>query len=487
MMNSEKNKSKFLTLFIYPDIEHFFKGYRGRFSHGIGSLSAFLKKSGFPVGLFHVKEDLSRNAFLERVFSFEPRLIGFSFSTNKLPFVKKWARWIRQESSLPTICGGPHTMVAPASTLSLEGVDMICLGEGEEILLELCEKMDTGIDFQKIPGLWLKKDGHMLRNPVRPLREDLDSFPFPDRELFDYDSLDERREEWINFMATRGCAYKCPYCCNHCIKELYPNKEKYVRYRSVGNLLAEMEEVLKKYPWVRYVIFDDDTLTTRGAWFEELAREYPKRIGLPFLCNSRVDHMTPELASTLKRAGCVRVNMGIESGDARVRKKILGRNVEDQKIISAFRSCSREGVATFSFNMVGLPSEGPADILKTIKLNARIPTDFQQISVFYPYPGTDLFDLCEKKGFLTDRDSISYFSEATTLRLPRLSPGTIRVLFRFFTPLKKRYQTLFQRGTLLSRIKIRLLDLGVLLAVRAPGRFKERFLRRLAPPEDEQS
>ena len=166
------------VLFIYPDIRKDIPRYSGKYSSGIGVLSACLKKHGQQVSLFHVTREISFEELKGKVTSYQPALVAFSSMTNMFPYVKEWSAWVKKFSNIPTICGGIHPTVDPEDSISTDGLDMICLGEGEKAIVELAERITNGQNYCEIQSTWIRKNGRIAKNKVAPLREDLDSLPF---------------------------------------------------------------------------------------------------------------------------------------------------------------------------------------------------------------------------------------------------------------------------------------------------------------------
>ena len=210
------------VLFIYPDILLHRPDWPGYFYTGISSLAAVLKNEGHTVSLLHVTRCIAKSELIERVRNETPDLLGFSSSSPMFPFVREFASWLAEsEMEVATICGGIHPTIAPEEAINTQGIDMICRGEGEAALSELCRRLERNEDISNIRNLWIKRNGQIIRNPLRPIMDDLDKLPFPDRGIFDYENLYGEREGRLSFLASRGCPYDCTYCCNHLIRKIY--------------------------------------------------------------------------------------------------------------------------------------------------------------------------------------------------------------------------------------------------------------------------
>jgi radical SAM superfamily enzyme YgiQ (UPF0313 family) len=288
---------------------------------------------------------------------------------------------------------------------------MVCIGEGEGALLDLLNAIDKKKDIIKIKNLWVKKDKKIYKNPVRPLIQNLDSLPFPDRELFeDYDNE--------QFMTGRGCPYTCSYCINHKLIKLYSG-QYFVRYRSIKNVFKEIKEVDKKSR-IKNIAFIDETFTTSKKRAKEFCKKYEKEIGIPFSIQTRANTVDKEIIASLKNAGCYLILIGIENANENIRNNMLRRNMTKEQIINAFKTAKEAGIQTFSFNMIGVPGETRKTIIETIDFNKELGTERRQYSIYFPFKGTELGDFCYEKNYVKEKPERDYFIKSF-LNLPTMS------------------------------------------------------------------
>ncbi|PIR89774.1 hypothetical protein COS93_00460 [bacterium (Candidatus Gribaldobacteria) CG07_land_8_20_14_0_80_33_18] len=432
--------------FVYPDLATDDPTYTGYFHHGIASLSAVLKKAGHRTSLIQLLKKISEEEFQEKVKALNPDLIGFSSTAHVFPFVKKYAKAAKKVTSAPIICGGVHPTVCPEEVIKDESIDMICRGEGDLAMVELCQKMESGQPIENVKNIWLKKGERIFRNELRALITNLDELPFPDREIYDYPLLNLEKRGIGTFMFSRGCPYQCTFCCESTLRKLYSNSQYYHRTRSPRTVIAEIKETVKKYPFIKFVRFDDDLLFVRKDWVKEFVPLYKKEINLPFSSDIRVNLMTENLLSLLKEAGGYLLRIGVESGDDFILKEVLNKGITVEQIKKAFKTARQKGFKTQAYNMVGLPGEGPKEILETIKLNAEINPNLSVVSIFYPYKGTFLYELCVQKRYLKEEDAEvpqNYYSYSV-LSLPTIGREQISFFFHYFHLLKKFYSFLFK-------------------------------------------
>jgi len=403
------------VLFLYTDIGTYLGPH---YPHGIGYLSAMLKPAGHRTALLWIEQDPGREALIEQVRGEQPDLIGLSMLTNQFHHLRRFAEWIHQDLGLPIIAGGIHAMVAPEEVLSSPGISMVCLGEGEEPMVELAEAMEHDRDLTGIRNLWVKHGQQIIKNPPRPLLPDLDALPFPDRELITFALPD------LSLLAGRGCPYHCAYCANPARRALYQGLGQYVRRRSPRNLLAEIRSEVKKSRPPK-LDFNDDVFTLDKDWLREFCAAYAAEFDIPFDVNLHVETVDREMLEMMKRAGCEWVRIGVESGSERVRREVMRRPMSEAKIKQVFRDAEAVGLLTWSFNMVGLPTETPAEAAETYRLNQELFPEHMQVSVFNPYPGTQLYELCREKGWLSGREVDGYFVPESVLNLPQFPPKEI--------------------------------------------------------------
>jgi len=182
--------------FIYPDVSTY---YYPSVHHGLASVSSVLKSRGHLASLYHVKKEPSRNEILDTIQREHPDIIAFSSVTNQIGYVDIGSKWIKQEFTIPIICGGIHATLYPEEVIGFDGIDMVCRGEGEYPMLELAN--DLG--HTDIKNLWVKGGGDIIKNPLRPLISSLDDLPYPDYALFDCKSILEDRNGDFAILASR--------------------------------------------------------------------------------------------------------------------------------------------------------------------------------------------------------------------------------------------------------------------------------------------
>jgi radical SAM superfamily enzyme YgiQ (UPF0313 family) len=389
-------------LFLARNIEH-----EGPI--GIMYLSAMLKQHGHKTKLIETE---STN-LCEQIEDFSPDLLAYSVTTGLHKYYLSLNKKIKNKFKIPSIFGGPHPTYFP-EIIKEEGVDIICIGEGELAFAELADKMEKHSDITKIKNLYVKKGNKIFKNDVRPLIQNLDEIPFADRELL-YEFKPKLKNYPITFfMASRGCPYTCPYCFNPTLARIYKSKGWRIRRRSVNNLIEEIKSVMSKQK-LQFIQFVDSIFITDEKWLEEFSEIYSKEIGIPFYCHVRANLVNKKIVKLLKKAGCASVGMGIESGDDEIRNKILKRNMSREQIINACKLFKEVGIKISSQNMFGLPGGSFESDLKTIELNIECKVDYPVIMLWQPYPRTALAEYAIENGYFDgdyEKIDFSYYSNS---------------------------------------------------------------------------
>ena len=362
---------------------------------GIMVLSANLKKFGFTCDL--IVSELEGKNLIKVIRDMKPLIIGYSVTTGFEDYYLSLNRKLKRNISFFSVMGGPHPTFFP-EILREEGIDAICIGEGDYALVDLVKALKEGKNITNIPNINVKVNGKICVNGVRPLIQNLDDLPLPDRELDKKYSYYEDNIHWV--MVGRGCPYDCTFCFNHALKKMYGTKKPYVRLRSVKNVLGELKEIKRNYP-CKLIRFVDDTFLMNKLWSKEFLFLYKKEINIPFTCNVRGDLMynSEDIVKKLKQAGCWIVYMGIETGNEKMRNCLLKKGVTNEQLIKSAKLFKKYHLMVFTCNMLGLPDETLESALETLKINILCRATYSTAYVFQPYPGTELGDYSIKKGY----------------------------------------------------------------------------------------
>jgi len=354
----------------------------------------------------------------------------------------------------------------------------VCRGEGDEALIEFLDVLAAGGDITGVRNFWVKADGKVHRNECRPLIEDLDLLPLPDYGLFDYEQLPEYAvNRSLVVAASRGCVFNCTYCCNHALRGLYPNRGKYLRYTSPARTVARIREGLALFGGIERVRFVDDTLSYDPDWFREFSQLYKDGVGLSYSTNDRCTSITEQVADLYADSGCSSIDLGIESGNERIRNEVMNRRMSDAQIRQAFETLKARGINVNAFNVLGMPGETMATLIDTLKLNAQVRPLMTYNAFFQPFPRTRAREQCQELGLPMEEEFPPGFAIRPVVRLDTVSADELMVVAKFFRVLLKLYQLSFSRKkrSRLAKCLERALD-GALLRGWVPFRLLNRIV-----------
>ncbi len=408
------------VLFVYPNIG---SGNHIHVQPGLALLSAILKQEGHSTYLIDLSYPMDREEFQAKVMEFDPDMVGFSATTHQWQFAQKYASWVREVSKAPTICGGYHATLVPEEIVLDPNFDWAVRGEGEESIRELVDALEHDKSPDDIKNLWGGPNN--AQNPVRPPIPNLDVLPILDYDLFDMKSIFRKSGGILEHIMGKGCPYSCTYCCNPQWNKVYRGLGNVVRKYSVPRAIEELVLHTERFKPRGYQFYDE-IFTINKQWVREFCDQYKEKIGLPFHALLRVDMVDDEMLEWLADAGCIYVNVGVEAGNEQFRREILNRKISNTDIIRVFRKADELGIKTYAFAMLGLPTELPSQTRETVDLIREINPDHVQLSIFYPYPRTPLYDLCVEKGYMTDRIAPTYFTDESVLDQPQLPQKVVR-------------------------------------------------------------
>jgi len=419
-----KGKSLMKVLLVYPlHIRSFEQPL------GVLYVSAVLKQHGHEIKLFKLSEQEDWNfekepsvvekSFLDVVHHFNPGIIGISLLSTNFHRGQLFAEWVKKNTDIKIVLGGAGPTVEPEKMLSQSKADFLCVGEGEYAALDLVQALEERSDTTRIANIWSKRNGQILKNEVRPLVEDLDTIPFPDRELI-RDEFENGNIEWTSFISSRGCPYQCSYCHNPYLQKLYRGKGRFTRIRSIEKIIEELKEVKSIYS-VKRVTFSDDTFTIDPKRILEFCSFYAGEITLPFQCQTRANHVSKEIFRALKDAGCQEVHIGLEAGNDRQRNKVLKRDMSREQILTAISDAKEAGLKVATFNIIGAPYETEETVWDTIHLNRLAQPEAVYHTIFMPLTGSEAKDICVKEGWTIREINAGYYG-AVFLEQPSISP-----------------------------------------------------------------
>jgi anaerobic magnesium-protoporphyrin IX monomethyl ester cyclase len=420
---------------------------------GVRTLSSYLKRHGKEVQLVFLPGGVEKyrhkagyryeyeSAILGQVIDLcrGSALVGISFMSNYLHRAEQIARAVKKSLDVPLLVGGIHPTVMPEQCL--EFADIACVGEGEDALLELVQGMETGKYSTDIRNLYFKQGKEIIRNPLRPLIQDLDTLPFFDFGMeghFIYDILTKRIEPMnkellrhsfplephqegsfndsytrtlsYKTMTTRGCPHHCTFCAEKTMSDLYKG-QRYLRKRSVSHIIEELQAVKKDLPFVESIfLFDDTFLVRTNEEIREFASAYKKAICLPFHIQASPTTVTVEKMEALIDAGLAFVEMGIQSMSTTA-KDLYKRTVSEPTILQAadiFRKYGDKIYPPCYHVILDNPWESSQDVVETLRLVLKLPRPFWlKRASLVCFPGTELYVKAKQEGIIkTEEDEL---------------------------------------------------------------------------------
>lgn len=368
----------------------------------------------------------------QKVSKFSPDLIAISSTEVTFELAITILRGVR-DCNIPTILGGVFATFAPLRALEFPEIDMVCVGEGEKMFIELCRKMEAQEDVSRIPGLWLKKkNGDIVKNPPAPLAN-LNENPtdfhvelFPEWRFFQ--PMDGKLRLTVPVETIRGCPYRCGFCNTPSQHDLYGHG--FFRKKSATKIREELLSYMKFSP--EFVYFWADTFLAQSARELDEFCEMYEEFRIPFWVQTRPETITHSSLKKLQGVGLYRLSVGVEQGDEEYRKNVLIRPYSNELAIERLRIPVELGIPFSTFNMIGLPDETPELHWKTVLLNRKIQSDTTNVSTFTPFVGTPLRELAVRKGYLDSRAICSGTYEESLLTMPQFPKDRIKALQRVF-------------------------------------------------------
>ncbi len=364
-------------------------------------LAAWLEKEGFEVRIIDAfAERLSVEETARRAKEFNPVAVGYNLITENFLDTLPWIKEIKKFTGIPVIVGGLHMSLYPRETMTHPEIDYGVTGEGWRTLPEMIRVVAAGGDPSTVRGICYRAEGEFRATEPRPDTLTLEDVPFPARHLLPNDRYTTvMSREWpITVMVSAlGCPFRCAYC--------DVPADRY-QARSADHVVAEMEECVKRFG-IREIWFQDESFTIDGKRVGEICETLLSRgLKVAWSIRTRPDLVDRETLKLMKRAGLMKVHLGVESGSPEVLKR-LNRPTDLEVVRRAVRWSREEGVTTLGFYMIGLPGETAEDVRRTIKLALELDCDYIQVNKFVPCPPSPIYrELVEESG-------IDYWAEYT--------------------------------------------------------------------------
>lgn len=337
---------------------------------------------------------------------FNPDAIGITCLSHAMIQAETVTEHLRKYFHQPVLWGGTGPTLEPDR--SIEHADLVCVGEGEDVMLEIAERLDNKLSLENIAGTWFRfNDGTVQKNPKRPVA-DLERIAMPvwDDEHYAYingprfertfkpDS--HNLDKSYQIMTQRGC----PFSCSFCVESFYQNefgKKDSLRRLSPQKAIRELLHA-KHVLGYRTVTFMDDVFTVNPRWLEEFLTLYKKEIDLPFFCYTYPTTHNPKMLAMLKEAGCHAITMGIQSGSYRILSDVYNRPTKIGRVTAAAQEIVASGIPAASFDLIPQTAfDREEDLQETFELLLGLPKEmdstFYAVMAYFPnYPIQEKFN-----------------------------------------------------------------------------------------------
>lgn len=374
---------------------------------GLSYIAAVLRKAGHAVEIIDVDaEGINDEEIKIKLANNAPGLVGITTTTPTYKNAVSLSRIVKGACNACVVLGGIHVTMLPEETVNNPEIDFAVVGEGEATIVELARALELKTDYGLIDGLVFKEGGKIKKNKERQLIANLDSLPFPARDLFrnnKYTYPDSLYEKTAPIMTSRGCFGKCKYCSTPVASG---NR---LRFRSAQNVVDEISYLRDSMGAREIHFWDDNFIGSKKRVFEirdELKRRKIK-LRFAFPNGVRADFISNDVLIALKDMGTYSLAIGVESGSQEV-LNFANKNIKLSKIKEVFSMLKKLKFETWAFFMFGLPMENEETVRQTIKLAKELDPDVAKFHIFKPFPGSELFSYMKDQGLIDDLNYDNY-------------------------------------------------------------------------------
>ena len=350
---------------------------------------------------------------IKRILKYKPEILGVSFTTQAATGAYYLINEIKKlNKNITVVTGGAHPTILPDETFKLSNADLVVVGEGEITFCEIVEKVMNNEDTRFIDGTFHKENGKIIRNKERPFIKDLDSIPFPARDLLDINEYPGYMYKKLGFdtsiISARGCPYNCIYCSN----PVWKSQRPWFRLRSPKNFVDEIEFIVKNYG-IREFFDETDEFNGNLKWAKEVCDEIIQRdLNISWKAQMRVDHVDEELADKLKKSGFWMGLFGLESANNKTLKGIKKQQTVDQ-VESTLDILKKFNIKCFGLFMAfnvweengKIYFEDKEDSMNTLKFVKKLLKEHKLHlfgwSMTTPYPGSELYNIAIKHNLIS--------------------------------------------------------------------------------------
>ena len=329
----------------------------------------------------------------------QPDLIGLTVNTPLRTQAIGVTQFIKKKFTVPVIWGGYDPTVNFADCV--KHCDYACVGEGDQTIIEIAKRIDTGQSFEDVGNLVFVNNGSMIVNPKYPLEPQIDKYPWRDNEPKDkyliednqleenHTTVNDKAQGVYQAMSARGCPYKCSYCCEATFKSIY-SEEKFLRRRSPQDLIAELAEAKQRFGFTR-IQFEDEIFAMNVKWLQEFVPLYKQKVNLPFVAYIYPVHNIDKVLTLLKEAGLEECCLALESGSERINKIVFNRVYNRDLFLKTARLCKELNISFYTDVITYNPYEEEEDLKKTLAVLIAMQGGFDMaVNKLFVLPGTQL-------------------------------------------------------------------------------------------------
>lgn len=374
--------------------------------------------------------------FKNKIKTFNPDLIAVSVTEDMYPIGLTLLKSLGNKRP-KVVVGGVFPTFAPDLALKYsEGsIDYVIKGEGDEVLPDLCYRLQNGLDLEDLPGLYAEINGHIVNNSL-PKPVNLETLPVPDYSLFDesryYRPMQGKLWRMLPVQTIRGCPYTCAYCNSPNQMEIHDDEGlKFFRKQKVDFIRDELEHCVKEYKADSFYFWADTFLAWSESEFDQFCEMYAD-FKLPFWIQTRPETVKAKRFEKLLDIGLLRVAFGVEHGNEIFREKILHRKVKNKLIIDNLKIVTDMKIPISVNNIMGFPTETRELVFDTIELNRHFASDGINAYSFTPFHGTPLRELSEKLGYIQKGELSRSIMAPTMLTMPQFTKEAIEGIRRCF-------------------------------------------------------
>lgn len=389
-----------------------------RFQPGLGlwppvdlaEIGACIKtiKGEYDIWLFDAQVSNDYVSMISSLKMYEPTILIINCTTPTLQSDLQIAHVMKQWSKeIKILFFGLHGTAYPEDVLKDGSVDWCILGEAEYSIYKICECIiNNNSQIYSIPNIAYLDENQNIKFTNRGNDEETKKLflkLWPDRSLYDNGlyKLKYNNKIFTIVRVARGCEHNCIYC----TARMYSGR---LCKRSVESVLTELKEIKYKYG-IEHVMFLSDNFTEDLIWIDELCnRILNEKLQIQWIANSRVDTIDEQRIILMKKAGCWLLSLGIESGNDMILKN-AAKGINTNKSRETVNILHKYGFVILGYFMIGLPGETKETVEETIDFACSLPLNFAYFYYATPFPGTILYQICEKNGWLITKEWKKYF------------------------------------------------------------------------------